>query len=412
MLKQEPYVMNEKQKQYIQDEAKVCAPNYKPLPVVLDRGSGVWLYDIDGNKYIDMMSAYSAVSHGHCHPELVQTISNQAQKLSVCSRAFHATPLKPYMEKLVELSGLDLVLPMNTGAEAVETAIKTARRWGYRQKNIPEDKGEIIVCANNFHGRTTTIISFSSDVGYKSGFGPLTPGFVTIPFGDEKALEKAITPNTCAFLVEPIQGEAGIIVPPKGYLANVKKICAQNNVLFILDEVQSGLCRTGKMFAFEHEDARPDGLILGKALGGGMLPVSAFVARKEVLSVMTPGSHGSTFGGNPLAATVGLKALEIMVRDNYAKRSQSLGEHMIKRLKDIKSPYIKDIRGKGLWVALEIDPDKASARLVCEKLLQAGLLSKETHDTVVRLAPPLTIEKEELDYAIDIIAHTLSQMGE
>lgn len=410
MLEQEKQFMNDRQKQYIQGESLVTAPNYRPLPVVLDRGAGVWLYDMDGTKYLDMMSAYSAVSHGHAHPELTQVLAQQSQRLAMCSRAFHSTPMKPFFEKIVSLSGLDLVLPMNTGAEAVETAIKAARRWGYRSKKIPEGKAEIIVCRNNFHGRTTTIISFSTEDSYRSGFDPFTPGFVHVNFGDEKDLEKAITPNTCAFIVEPIQGEAGIIVPHQDYLKNVKKICEKNNVLLIVDEVQSGLCRTGKMFAFQHDGILPDGLILGKALGGGLLPVSAFVAKKHVLDVMTPGSHGSTFGGNPLACTVGLKALEIMERDEYAKRSATLGEHLMKRLKQIKSPYIKDLRGRGLWIGLEIDSNKASARVVCEKLLHAGLLSKETHDTVVRLAPPLIIEREELDYGVSIIENVLSQM--
>lgn len=395
---------------YIDLEGRVVAPNYLPIPVVLCRGQGVWLWDIEGRKYIDMMSAYSAVSHGHCNPRLLKVLNEQASRVCVTARAYHTDRLGPFMEKLTTMTGMDLALPMNTGAEAVETAIKSARRWGYKAKGIPEGKAEIIVCSHNFHGRTTTIISFSSEPGYKDGFEPLTPGFKTIPFGDAQALREAITPHTAAFLVEPIQGEAGIIVPPEGWMREVRQICSDANVLLIFDEVQSGLGRTGKMFAFQHEDAKPDGLILGKALGGGMLPVSAFLARKDVLSLMTPGSHGSTFGGNPLACAIGLEALNIMEEEKLDERSHVLGKHMMERLQKMKSPLIRDVRGRGLWVGVDFDPAIISAREVCERFMKNGALSKETHDTVVRLAPPLTITQEELDYALNIFETTLRQL--
>jgi len=395
---------------YIDLEKKVVAPNYLPIPVVLSKGQGVWLWDVEGRKYIDMMSAYSAVSHGHCNPRLLKVLNDQASRVCVTARAYYTDRLGPFMEKLTQMSGMDLALPMNTGAEAVETAIKSARRWGYKAKGIPDGKAEIIVCSHNFHGRTTTIISFSSEPGYKEGFTPLTPGFKSIPFGDVEALREAITPNTAAFLVEPIQGEAGIIVPPEGWMREVRKICTEANILLIFDEVQSGLGRTGKMFAFQHEDAKPDGLILGKALGGGMLPVSAFLARKEVLSLMTPGSHGSTFGGNPLACAIGLEALKIMEEEKLDERSHTLGQHMMTRLKALKSPLIRDVRGRGLWIGVDFDPAVISAREFCERFMKNGALSKETHDTVVRLAPPLTITQEELDYALDIFETTLRQL--
>lgn len=391
-------------------EARVCAPNYLPIPVVLERGEGVWLYDSQGRKYLDMMSAYSAVSHGHCHPELVKVLHEQAQTLCITSRAFYTSALAPFLQKICDMSGLEMVLPMNTGAEAVETALKAARRWGYEIKGIPNDKAEIIVAHNNFHGRTTTIISFSSEDAYKHHFGPLTPGFKEVPFGNLEALEKAITPHTCAFLVEPMQGEAGILIPPKGWLKAVRELCNKHNVLLILDEVQTGLGRTGELFAFQHEDIIPDGLILGKALGGGILPISAFVSTKEILNLFQPGSHGSTFAGNPLSAKVGLKALEILERDNYVQRSKEHGDYLQSELKKIDSSLITTIRGSGLWIAVEIDPKKASARTVCEALMERGVLSKETHDTVVRLAPPLIIEKEQLDFAVRALKDALQEI--
>ena len=394
--------------EYILNENKVSAHHYRPLPVVLSRGQGVWLWDIEENRYCDMMSAYSAVSHGHCHPRLVRTLSEQSQQLCITSRAFHAKTYQPFLEKICQMTGLDKVLIMNSGAEAVETALKAARAWGYQYKKIPKNKAKIIVAQNNFHGRTLSIVSFSSDPLYKEGFGPLTPGFVEIPFGDQAALRKAITPNTCAFLVEPMQGEAGIHIPPKGWLNECAKICQENNVLLILDEIQTGLGRTGRLFAFEHENVQPDGLILGKALGGGLLPVSAFVAKEEVMSVFTPGRHGSTFGGNPLACAVGLEALRIIEEDEYAERSQKLGDVLLKALQKIKSPLIKNCRGKGLWIGVEIDTQKISAYDLCVKLMQNGVLTKEAHQTVIRFAPPLVITEEELAWGIERIEQTFA----
>lgn len=395
---------------WIAKEHQVCAHNYHPLPVVLEKGEGVWLYDILGNRYLDMMSAYSAVSHGHANPRLVRILSEQAAKLCVPSRAFHSNTLLPFLEKLCHLSGLDMALPMNTGAEAVETALKAARRWGYEKKGIPENRAEIIVAQDNFHGRTISIISFSTDSSYQSGFGPFTPGFKAVPFGDANAIAQAITPNTCAVLLEPMQGEAGVKIPPTGYLKEVSALCKQNNVLLILDEIQTGLGRTGKMFAFQHEKIQPDGIVVGKALGGGLLPVSAFVARREVMSVFTPGSHGSTFGGSALAAAVGLEALNILEEDHLVEHSARLGERLIQGLQKISSPFIKDIRGKGLWVGMEIDTKKISARTVCEALMKEGVLSKEAHDTVIRFAPPLVIQEAELDWAIERISSALKTL--
>jgi ornithine--oxo-acid transaminase len=394
----------------IQKEDTFCAHNYKPLPVVLTRGKGVWLWDDAGKKYLDMMSAYSAVSHGHSHPRLLKALNDQASRLAICSRAFYTDTLAPFLEKLCDMTGMDVALPMNTGAEAVETAIKGARRWGYDVKGIAENKAEIIVAAGNFHGRTTTIVGFSSDAEYKSGFGPFTPGFIEVPYGDIAALEAAITPNTCAFLVEPIQGEAGIVVPPAGWLKKAAELCKKNNVLLILDEIQSGLGRTGKLFAFQHEGITPDGLILGKALGGGMMPVSAFIARKDVMDLFNPGSHGSTFGGNPLAAAVGLEALNTLEDEKLTERSAKLGQYMLDKLNGINSRLITSVRGRGLWIGVEIDPAMATARTVCEKLMERGILSKETHDTVVRFAPPLIITQEEIDWAIDELTDVLGKL--
>ena len=392
-------------------ESAVCAHNYHPLPVVLTKGKGVWLWDEQGKKYLDMMSAYSAVSHGHVHPRIYKTLTEQAARLCIPSRAFYTDTLAPFLEKLCAMTGLDMALPMNTGAEAVETALKAARRWGYRAKKIPQDKAEIIVAKGNFHGRTTAIVGFSSEPAYKADFGPFAPGFVEVPFGDAAALEKAITPNTAAFLVEPMQGEAGIVIPPKGWLAQVAAICKKHNVLLILDEIQTGLGRTGKLFAFQHEGIVPDGLILGKALGGGMLPVSAFVARKDVMDMFNPGSHGSTFGGNPLAAAVGLEALKSLEEENLTHRSAELGAHLLRELKSINSPLIADVRGSGLWVGLEIDPKKGSARKVCERLMEKGVLSKETYEVVIRFAPPLVITREEIDWAVAQVRDVLAEMA-
>jgi ornithine--oxo-acid transaminase len=394
----------------IELEARYSAANYHPLPVVLRSGQGAYLWDVEGRRYIDMMSAYSAVSHGHAHPRILAALTGQASRLAVASRAFHSDTLGPFLAKLCAVTGFDAALPMNTGAEAVETAIKAARRWGYKVKGIAPDRAEIIVAEGNFHGRTTTIVGFSSEPDYRDGFGPFAPGFRAVPFGDLDAVERATTRDTAAVLIEPIQGEAGIIVPPKRYLAGLRRICDAHGVLLIFDEVQSGLGRTGKWFAFQHENAKPDGLILGKALGGGMLPVSAFVGTRAVMDVFTPGSHGSTFGGNALAAAVGLEALAVMEDENLVERSRILGEHMLARLRAMKRPALKDVRGRGLWVGAEIDPRFGTARDVCERLLDKGVLSKETHDTVVRLAPPLVIAREDLDWALDRFEDVLIEL--
>lgn len=393
--------------QTILKEEKVCAHNYHPLPVVLMKGLGCKLWDEDGKEYLDFMSAYSAVSMGHSHPELLKVMTNQASQLAIVSRAFHTNTLAPFLEKLCDMTGLDMALPMNTGAEAVETAIKAARRYGYDVKGIESGKAEIVVSKNNFHGRTTTIVGFSSDQGSKRGFEPFSPGFVPIKFGDIEALEKSITPNTCAFITEPMQGEAGIIMPPKGWIKKAYDLCKKHNVLFILDEVQTGMGRTGKNFAFQHEIEKPDGLILGKALGGGLFPVSAFVARKEVMDVFDYGSHGSTWGGNPLASAIGLKSLEILESENLAEQSQEKGAYLQQKLKALNSPYIHEIRGSGLWVGIEVYADKISAREICLKLMKAGILSKETHENVIRFAPPLIITKEEIDEAVHKLKNIL-----
>lgn len=395
---------------FIARENRVCAHTYSPLPIVLTRGEGVWLWDIEGKKYLDMMTAYSAVSFGHGHPKLLKAFTEQAGKLVLTSRAYHTDQLAPFLEKACALSGFDMGIPMNSGAEAVETALKVVRRWGYEVKKVPENQAEIIVANNNFHGRTVTIISFSTESDYKKDFGPFTPGFKSIPFGDPKALEKAITSNTIAFLVEPIQGEAGIIVPPKGYLKEVKRICKENNILLVVDEVQSGLGRTGKMFAFQHEDIQPDGLILGKALGGGMIPVSLFLSRHDILSLMTPGSHGSTFGGNPLACVMGYTSLSLLEEDRLDERAAELGAYMMEKLKAIKSPFIKEVRGLGLWIGIDFHPHLITAREVCEILASKGVLSKDTHHTVIRFAPALIISKDEIDFAVSTLEETLKEI--
>lgn len=391
-------------------EEDYCAHNYQPLPVVLVHGEGVYLWDDEGQNYLDMMSAYSAVSHGHAHPRLVKTLIEQAQRLTVVSRAYYTDKLPQFLERICLLTNQDRALPMNTGAEAVETAIKAARKWAYKVKGVDNDKAEIITCAGNFHGRTITIIGFSSEDQYQDGFGPFPAGFKSIPFGDAAALEAAITPNTAAFLVEPIQGEAGIIVPPDGYLTQCAEICKKHNVLLICDEVQTGLGRTGEFLACQHEDVQPDGLILGKALGGGLLPISVFLARDDVMSVFNPGDHGSTFGGNPLAAAVAFQAISVLGEEKLPQRSKELGAYFMKKLQSLESPLIKDIRGRGLFIGVEIDPDKATARAVCEELLRNSILSKETHDTVVRFAPPLIITKEELDWAFERIKNVFETM--
>ena len=394
----------------IELEARYCARNYHPLPVVLTRAEGVFVWDETGKKYLDMMSAYSAVSHGHANPRLVALVREQVGRLNVVSRAFHTDKLGPFLEKACTLTGQDLALPMNTGAEAVETAIKAARKWAYTVKGVAADKAEIIACRGNFHGRTLAVIAMSDQPQYREGFGPFPPGFRLIDYGDIGALEAAINENTAAFLVEPIQGEGGIIVPPDGYLKAAEQLCRERNVLLIADEVQTGLGRTGKLLACEHEDVQPDGLILGKALGGGILPVSLLLGKRELMLVFRPGDHGSTFGGNPLAAAVGLEALNILVEDDLSGRSASMGRYLLDALHGIESPLIRDIRGRGLFVGLEIDPKLATAREVCEALMGRGLLSKETHETVVRLAPPLVIGREEIDWAVTQIREVLNEI--
>ena len=391
-------------------EGRYGAHNYHPLPVVLTRGDGVYLWDDAGNRYLDMMSAYSAVSHGHAHPRLVKALSEQAAKLAVCSRAFHSDKLAAFLKRACELTGMDMALPMNSGAEAVETALKAARKWAYKVKGVAKDKAEIIAAQGNFHGRTIAIVAMSSEAQYKDGFGPFPGGMQLVPYGDADALEKAITPNTAAFLVEPIQGEAGIVVPPAGYLAKCAEICRRHKVLFIADEIQSGLGRTGKLLACDHEQVKPDGLILGKALGGGLLPVSMFLARRDIMAVFTPGDHGSTFGGSPLAAAVGLEALNVLVEEQLAERSAELGAYMLAKLRTLNSSLVKELRGKGLFIGMEIDKRQARAREVCERLLAQGVLSKETHETVVRFAPPLIITREQIDWAVERIALVLEEM--
>ena len=393
---------------YINTEQHYIAQNYSPLPVVLSRADGVWMYDVDGNKYLDFLSAYSAVSAGHLNKRIRDALVNQLDVLDVPSRAFYTDKLAPFAEKLCTMTGMDKMLPMNTGAEAVETAIKATRRWGYQQKGIAKDKANIIVSSGNFHGRTTTIVGFSSDEEYKENFGPFDGGFTTVPFGDADALEAAITPETCAYITEPMQGEGGIIIPPKGWLKKVQEICKKNNVLLILDEIQSGIGRTGKNFAFQYEIDKPDGLILGKALGGGIYPVSAFLARKDVMDIFVPGTHGSTFGGNPIAAAIGLEALNILEEEKLAERSRELGDYLKNALIDLQSPLVREVRGSGLWIGMDFDPDKADAHAICEELLQEGLLCKETHETVIRFAPPLTITKEDIDWAMTKIRKVLS----
>ncbi|SVA36455.1 uncharacterized protein METZ01_LOCUS89309 [marine metagenome] len=380
------------------------------MPVVLSRAKGVWVWDVDDNKYLDMMSAYSAVSHGHSHPELLKVLHEQSSQLALTSRAFYTDTLGPYLETITSLSNFDMALPMNSGAEAVETAIKAARRWAYLSKKIESNKAEIIVADGNFHGRTTTIISFSSDANSKNDFGPHTPGFVSVEFGSAKAIEQAINENTAAVLIEPIQGEGGIIVPPENFLPEVREICTKNNVLMILDEVQSGLGRTGKLFAFQHSNIQPDGLILGKALGGGFMPVSCFLASKEVMQWLTPGSHGSTFGGNPLAAAIGKKSLELLEEENLIENSRVLGDFFKDALINIKSNVIKEVRGKGLWIGVVIDPNYVSGKDLSKLLLKEGILCKETHETVIRFAPPLVITKEEIEWALEIITAALTQI--
>jgi ornithine--oxo-acid transaminase len=376
------------------------AHNYHPLPLVVARAQGAWVEDAAGRRYLDLLASYSALNQGHRHPHIIGALKDQADRVTLTSRAFHNERLGPFLQKLSQMSTFPKALVMNSGAEAVETGIKAARKWGYTVKGVPTDKAEIIVAADNFHGRTTTIISFSTEPQYREGFGPFTPGFVVVPFGDAAALEAAITPNTVAFLVEPIQAEAGILLPPAGYLRAVREICTQNRVLFFADEIQTGLGRAGHLFAWQSEDARPDCMALGKALGGGVLPISAFVATEEVMGVFRPGDHGSTFGGNPLAAAVGLAALEVIETEQLVARSSELGGYLLAQLRQLRSPHIREVRGQGLLIGVDIHRSSGRARPFCERLMERGVLCKETHDQVIRLAPPLIVEKDDLDWAI------------
>jgi ornithine--oxo-acid transaminase len=393
---------------YLSEVDRFSAHNYHPLPIVLERGEGAWVWDVEGKKYLDCLAAYSAVNQGHRHPDIIAAAKAQLDRITLTSRAFHNDQMGPFLHELCELSGYERALPMNSGAEAVETAIKAVRRWGYRVKKIPADKARIIVCADNFHGRTTTIVSASSDPHYRADFGPFTPGFVVIPFGDAGALEQAITPQTAAFLVEPIQCEGGVLIPPAGYLKDAAKICKQHNVLFVADEIQTGLGRTGKLFASEWEQVRPDAMIVGKALSGGVYPVSAMLADAPLMDVFEPGSHGSTFGGNPLAAAIGRAALRVLVDEKLPERAQREGSWFLGELQKITSPHVKEVRGRGLMIGVEIKASSGKARPFCEALATRGILCKETHDQVIRFAPPLVVEREALRWALGEVRAVLA----
>jgi ornithine--oxo-acid transaminase len=398
---------SDKQQDFIGLEARFGARNYQPVPVVVDHARDCLVWDVQGREYIDMMGAYSAVSHGHLHPRIVAAAHRQLERVAVTSRAYHGTTLGPFLAKLCAMAGFERALPMNTGAEAVETAIKCARRWGHNVKGIADGQAEILVARQNFHGRTSTIIGFSSEPDYRAGFGPFAPGFRHFDFGDMASVRAATSANTCAVLIEPIQGEAGVILPPPGFFAELREWCTENDILLIDDEVQAGLGRTGKLFAFEHEGIRPDALILGKALGGGLLPVSAFLADAKVMDVFNPGSHGSTFGGNALAAAVALEALQVIEDEKLVARSALMGDYLIARLRAVQAlapGLIRDVRGRGLWVGVDVDPTQATARELVQQMAEAGVLSKETHETVIRFAPPLTITCELIDRAIEIFA--------
>ncbi len=394
-------------KDYIEIEEKFGAHNYHPLDVVIEKGKGIYVWDVEGNKYIDCLAAYSAVNQGHCHPRIVEVLKNQAEKITLTSRAFRNDQLPLLCKELCELTGYSMMLPMNSGAEAVETALKAARKWAYTVKNVPANQAEIIVCSNNFSGRTISIISFSTEEQYKSGFGPFTAGFKVVPYCDAEALRKAITPNTAAFLVEPIQGEGGVIIPPDGWLKEAFDICKQNNVLFIADEIQSGLGRSGKLFAYQYEDIKPDIVIVGKALSGGCYPVSAVLSDGSVLGVFNPGDHGSTFGGNPLGAAVARESLKVLIEEKLVENSFELGKYFIDKLKSISSKHVKEVRGKGLFIGVELFPEAGGARKFCEALMKRGILCKETHTHVIRFAPPLVITKEEIDYVFSQIKPVL-----
>ena len=395
---------------YIALEERYGAHNYHPLDVVLSRGEGVWVWDVEGKKYLDFLAAYSAVNQGHCHPEILNAAIGQARQVTLTSRAFRNDQLGPFYRDLCELAGFDKFLPMNTGAEAVETALKTARKWAYKVKGVPDGQAEIIAFANNFHGRTITIVSFSTEELYRAGFGPFTPGFRVLPYGDADAVEQAMHPNVAAVLVEPIQGEAGIVVPPAGYLERLREITRRHNCLLIADEIQSGLGRTGKLFAYEHEDVRPDVVIVGKALSGGFYPVSGILADDPVMSVFQPGEHGSTYGGNPMAAAVARAALRVLVDEKMVENSAELGPYFMERLRRIASKHVKEVRGKGLWIGIELHREAGGARRFCEALQHEGLLCKETHDHVIRIAPPLVIKREEIDWAVERLEKVLTAL--
>jgi ornithine--oxo-acid transaminase len=392
---------------YIALEEKYGAHNYHPLDVVLEKGNGVWVFDIEGNRYLDCLSSYSAVNQGHIHPKILEAMQNQLQKLTLTSRAFRNDQLPLFNKELSELTGYEKSLPMNSGAEAVETAIKLARKWAYQVKGVPRYQAEIIVCENNFHGRTVSIVSFSTEPLYRDAFGPFTPGFVIVPFGDSSAVKRAITPNTAAVMIEPIQGEAGVIVPPEGYLRELRQLCSENNVLLIADEIQTGLGRTGRLFASDHEGVRPDMIILGKALSGGFYPVSAVVADGPILELFTPGEHGSTFGGNPLASAVARAAIRVLVEENLIENASVMGAYFQEQLAEINSPHIRQVRGKGLLIGVELKPEARGARRFCEAMMRQGILAKETHDNVIRFAPPLVINREILDWALPKIREVL-----
>lgn len=395
-------------KDFIAIEEQYGAHNYHPLDVVIERAEGVWVYDVDGKKYLDCLSAYSAVNQGHVHPKILNALLEQAKKVTLTSRAFRNDQLPLLYKELSEMTGYEMSLPMNSGAEAVETALKLARKWAYRVKGVPRHQAEIITAAGNFHGRTISIVSFSTEPSYRDDFGPFTPGFITVPYGDADAIEKAITPNTAAVMLEPIQGEGGVIIPPAGYLKRVAEVCKKNNVLLMADEIQTGLARTGKLFAAQHEDVRPDVTIIGKALAGGFYPVSAVLADEAILGLFKPGEHGSTFGGNPLAAAVARAALKVIRDEDLAERSRTLGEYFIEQLAEIPSPHVKEVRGKGLLIGVELKPDAGGARRFCEALQAKGILAKETHEHVIRFAPPLVIDRETIDWALPSIRDVLN----
>ena len=392
---------------YIALAKKYCAHTYKPLDVVLTRGEGVWVWDVEGNKYLDCLSAYSALNQGHANPRILKAMVEQAAKLTLTSRAFRNDQLSLLAQEICELTDYEMMLPMNSGAEAVETAIKAARKWGYQIKGVTDEAAEIIVCQGNFHGRTTTVISFSSTEEYRDGFGPFTPGFRIIPYGDARALEAAIRANTVAFLVEPIQGEGGVVVPPQGYLRAVREICTRQNVLFIADEIQTGLGRTGKLFACDWEEIRPDVMVLGKALSGGFYPVSAMLSSREVMEVFEVGDHGSTFGGNPLGSAVAREALRVLIEDGLIENAREMGDYFSRRLSAIESPHVRTVRGKGLLIGVVLKPEAGGARRFCEALQAKGILCKETHENIIRFAPPLVISKEEIDWAVKIVDEVL-----